>query len=74
MNEPEFVEESLRLKNQLFGLKTSLEHLRKLFEFCSKQLDKKTMRKRKNFSAVTGTSTITSCVFSIISPKTRFTM
>ena len=41
MNESEFVEESLRLKNQLFGLKTSLEHLRKLFEFCSKELDRK---------------------------------
>ena len=41
MNESEFVEESLRLKTQLFGLKTSLEHLRKLFEFCSKELDRK---------------------------------
>ena len=41
MNEPEFVEESLRLKNQLFGLKTSLDYLRKLFEFCLLQFQNK---------------------------------
>ena len=41
MNESEFVEESLRLKTQLFGLKTSLDHLRKLFEFCLLQFQNK---------------------------------
>lgn len=41
MNESEFVEESLSLKNQLFGLKTSLDHLRKLFEFCLLQFQNK---------------------------------
>ena len=41
MNESEFVEESLRLKNQLFGLKTSLDNLRKLFEFCLLQFQNK---------------------------------
>ena len=30
MNESEFVEESLRLKTQLFGLKTSLDHRKRL--------------------------------------------
>ena len=49
MNESEFVEESLRLKTQLFGLKTSLEHLRKLFEFCSKELDRKNDAEAKKF-------------------------
>ena len=41
MNESEFVKESLRLKDQLFGLKTSLDHLRKLFEFSLKELQNK---------------------------------
>ena len=41
MNESEFVEESIRLKTQLFGLKTSLDHLRKLFEFSLKELQNK---------------------------------
>ena len=41
MNESEFVEESLRLKTQLFGLKTSLDNLRKLFEFCLLQFQNK---------------------------------
>ena len=51
MNESEFVEESLRLKNQLFGLKTSLDHLRKLFEFCLLQFQNKNdAEARKIFS------------------------
>ena len=41
MNESEFVEESLRLKTQLVGLKTSLDHLRRLFEFCLLQFQNK---------------------------------
>ena len=41
MNESEFIEESLHLKNQFFGFKTSMDHLRKMFAFCSKELDRK---------------------------------
>ena len=51
MNESEFVEESLRLKTQLLGLKTSLDHLRKLFEFCLLQFQNKNdAEARKIFS------------------------
>jgi len=41
MNESEFIEESIRLKDRLFGLKTSLENLRKLFEFSLRELHNK---------------------------------
>ena len=51
MNESEFVEESLRLKTQLVGLKTSLDHLRRLFEFCLLQFQNKNdSEARKIFS------------------------
>ena len=51
MNESEFVEESLRLKTQLVGLKTSLDHLRRLFEFCLLQFQNKNdAEARKIFS------------------------
>ena len=51
MNESEFVEESLRLKTQLVGLKTSLDHLRRLFEFRLLQFQNKNdSEARKIFS------------------------
>ena len=73
MNESEFIQEALHLKEKTYGLQVSLDRMRKALEFLSSKLQKKMTMKHGVSTSNIGSNTGTISMFTKIFLKLKFT-